>query len=131
MTDMAQKRKISVTLDDELVAVLGDSRLKHWSQVTFVCFSPDGKVLASASDDRTIVLWDVRTGRAMKTLRGHTDFVGCVEFSPDGKLLASCSGNHHGSNNTDNHTIKLWDAKSGKLKQIHKGGHYASVRQLA
>jgi len=65
-----------------------------------VAFSPDGKVLASRSDDRTIKLWDVQTGRALQTLTGHSHYVNSVAFSPDGKVLASRS---------DDETIKLWD----------------------
>jgi WD40 repeat protein len=61
----------------------------HSDYVTSVAFSPDGKLLASASYDQTVRLWDVQTGQARVTLRGHTGRVDNVAFSPDGKLLAS------------------------------------------
>jgi WD40 repeat protein len=73
-------------------------RPHHW--VESVAFSPDGRLLASGSWDNTIKLWDVATGREVRTLTGHTDTVNSVAFSPDGRLLASGS--------YDN-TIKLWD----------------------
>jgi WD40 repeat protein len=72
----------------------------HLSGVTDVAFSPDGKLLASASADRTVRLWDGRSGAAVQTLEGHSDSVSAVAFSPDGKLLASASWDK---------TVRLWD----------------------
>jgi WD40 repeat protein len=77
----------------------------HPFEVLSVAFSPDGKTLASASQDRTIKLWDVATGNERSTLHGHTESVASVSFSPDGKTLASGSWDS---------TIKLWDVPSTK-----------------
>ena len=52
--------------------------------MTGVAFSPDGRRLASASEDRTVRVWDAATGQETLTLKGHTDFVTGVAFSPDG-----------------------------------------------
>ena len=63
----------------------------HSGSVSAVVFSPDGKLLASASWDDTVRLWDPATGASLQTLEGHLDSVSAVAFSPDGKLVASGS----------------------------------------
>jgi hypothetical protein len=77
-------------------AVLGE----HGSSVLSVAWSPDGRTLASGSDDSTIKLWDVERGELLQTLQGHGDWVLSVAWSPDGRTLASGSADS---------TIKLWD----------------------
>jgi glucose/arabinose dehydrogenase len=71
----------------------------RWLTVYAVAFSPDGHLLASASEDKTVRLWDPATGQHERTLAGHAGPVRSVAFSPDGRLLASAG---------DDGTVRLW-----------------------
>lgn len=103
-----------------LVAVWGDSRLKHQGPVYGVAYSPDGKTLASGSWDRTVKLWNPETGQGLRTLKAG-DLVSCVAFNPKGTLLA-CG--------CENGTIKVWDPAGGSEIQTLRG-HKGGVRSVA
>jgi RNA polymerase sigma factor (sigma-70 family) len=88
-----------------------------------VAFSPDGKLLATATADQKAVikLWDLATGRELRRLHGHRAAIYHLAFSPDGKTLASCGmgipiGLMIDGEEIEVNTMRLWDVASGKLR---------------
>jgi hypothetical protein len=96
-------------------------QLGHSAATVAIAFSPDGKFVLSGSDDRTMKLWEVSTGREIRTFRGDDSNVTAVAYSPDGRLALSGS--------TDG-TVKLWDMITGKGRRMLKG-HSAAVTAVA
>lgn len=101
--------------------ILFRTLLGHSDRIFSVVYSSDGQFLASSSADRTVKLWNPRTGKCLNTLLGHNSWVWAVAFHQDNKLLASASYDH---------TIKLWDVHSGKCLQTLLG-HPSSVLAIA
>ncbi|KAG7414058.1 Vegetative incompatibility protein HET-E-1 [Fusarium oxysporum f. sp. rapae] len=83
----------------------------HTNTVNSVVFSPDGRRIASGSDDKTVKIWDMATGEE-QTLKGHISMVSSVVFSLDGRHIASGSSDY---------TIKIWDVATGEEEQTLKG----------
>ena len=95
----------------------------HADPVYSVAVSPDGKLFATGSFDKTAKLWDTSTGKELRTLAGklgHTNLVLGVSFSPDGSSLATVS--------TDNN-LKIWDIANGKPTALL--AHAAGVTRVA
>ena len=78
----------------------------HSDFVTDIAFSPKGRLIVSASSDRTIKLWDPVTGSLLHTFKGHLDEVTTISFLSNGKLIASAS---------DDETVRIWDLSTGHL----------------
>ncbi|CAM5710669.1 Novel STAND NTPase 1 domain-containing protein OS=Streptomyces aurantiogriseus OX=66870 GN=GCM10010251_00160 PE=4 SV=1 [Streptomyces aurantiogriseus] len=110
-------------------APLATPLLGHTGAVYLTTFSPNGQLLATASYDRTVRLWDVRDPTRPKALgqplTGHASWVSSAVFSPDGRTLASAG---------DDGTIRLWDVRDpGRPKQIGASltGHEGTIYLLA
>jgi WD40 repeat protein len=63
----------------------------HLGMVKAVAFLPNGNLVASASWDNMVRLWDLATGAVHSMLKGHSDMLRAMVFSPDGNLVASVS----------------------------------------
>src|SRR6185369_11001512 len=93
----------------------------HKDRVYSVAFDPQGGTLASGSADKTVKLWETRSGKLLHTLEAQREAVCSVAFDPQGGTLASGS---------DDHTVKLWKAQSGKLLRTLRG-HQDAVNSVA
>ena len=88
----------------DVIASTAQTLPSHADWINSVVWSPNGKYIASGSNDCTIKIWDATTGACIHTLTGHDNRITSVSWSPDGKQLASSS---------DDCTIKIWDATTG------------------
>jgi serine/threonine protein kinase len=97
----------------------------YGSMIYAVTISPNGEVFASGSNDNTIKLWELQTGKKLRQFgrwfSGHSDSVWNLAFSPDGEILASASWDK---------TIKLWQVKTGK-KICTLTSHHNGVNAIA
>jgi WD40 repeat protein len=105
-------RRLAISLEREKIVRLYDARTGretdlagHHDFASGLSFSPDGELLASASVDGTIKLWDASTGREVETLPGHRTEATDVAFSPDGRTLASVGYEE---------SVKFWHLATGR-----------------
>lgn len=120
--------RIAVTAEEHTVEIISLETGKriaeltgHEAPVLASAFSPGGKIVATASGDRTVGLWRAVDGKRTATLEGHDDRVLAVTYSGDGKLLATGSADA---------TARIWDAASGHELLVLKG-HAGAVSAVA
>jgi hypothetical protein len=86
----------------------------HKGEVLSVTYSPDGQLLLSAGADKTVRLWDARSGQEVRTLAGHVGMVFEVAFTADGKHAFSAS---------EDRTVRMWEVATGKeVRQFNGSG---------
>ncbi|GAB4038378.1 WD40 domain-containing protein [Spirosoma gilvum] len=100
----------------ELVVPIG-----HTNHVFSVAFSPDGRYALSGSYDKSLKLWEVKTGREIRTFTGHTSQVVSVAISPNSRYALSGSWDK---------SLKLWDITSGQEVRTFTG-HEGIIRSVA
>lgn len=91
----------------------------HEEQVTSLSFSPDGDMLASASQDKTVKIWSLKTGELLRTIDANLNFEQSIEFSPDGKAIASGSDGE----------VRVWSASEGVL-EMKLGSDLKTIRKI-
>ncbi len=94
----------------------------HTKDITSIKFASDGNTIATASEDRTIILWDINTSENKYVLKGHTRKINAIVFSSDNSMLASGS---------DGGTVILWNTETGDqifmFKAESKDKHYRNA----
>lgn len=92
----------------------------HEDLILSLGFNPDGKLIASGSQDATMKLWDVASGRNLGVFKGHSDDVNSVAFSPNGTAIVTGSADN---------TARVWNLKTRET--VHTLiGHKHEVKQV-
>lgn len=116
MPFLDDKRLADIPSDKKIRAMDIFTRMhnpKHFLSLLYtMVFSPDGRLLASTSENNMVYLWDTTTGTLQQTLEGHLCLASLMAFSPNGRLLASSS---------ENRNLRLWDTTTGALLQTFEG----------
>ncbi len=98
-------RRISLSLEEE-------------SGINSIALAPNREILVSASNARTIRLWDLNTGRDLSVIEGHTDLVKDLCYSPDGSILASIS---------QDNSVRFWRCEDWTMVALIRATQVAST----
>jgi len=95
----------------------------HTGSVTSVAVSPDGKHIITGSEDETVRVWELASGRALSVIRGHAGVVTSVAVTPDGTRLVTGSGLRAGPiiGTTKDYSVRVWDLLTGRELNVFKG----------
>jgi len=110
-------QRLDYISDEALMTLRGDG----WSAFSAGACSPDGKLIAAGGWTATIRVWDLAKGEQLRLLRGHAEYITCLQFSPDGRYIASGSADR---------TVRVWDVASGETVMTF-GGHDDTVWSVA
>src|SRR5262249_5548271 len=95
----------------------------HTARVTACAVTPDGRHVVSASDDETLKVWELASGRPMATLQGHTLRVTACAVTPDGRHVVSAS---------DDQTLNVWERATYTCRITQRGDTgYLAVAVIA